>query len=81
MTGRRLVVVGLDDIVRLFKDYVGRVGFPQDAIPTRLMFNSKEKLVAVEVESEEFTGPQQPERVMFDLQRVYSVGGETSGTS
>jgi len=78
MAGRRMVIISIDDLARMFRDYVGLVGFPVDAKPVKLMMNSKERKLGLVVESDEFTGPQAPEEVKFDLRRFYSVGGGVS---
>ena len=72
---RRMIVIDIDSICRLFQDYVGQVGFPKDAVPVKFMYHPQRRQVAVVVESDEWVGPQQPEEVKFDLKRVYSVGG------
>ena len=69
----RMVILNIDTICNLFHDYVGQVGFPDDAISVKFMFNQQERKVAVIVESESFTGPQAPEEVRFGIKRVYAV--------
>lgn len=75
MVKSRLVVISIDSICGLFRDYVGLVGFPQDGKPVKLMLNPQERKLAVVVESDEWTGPQAPEQVKFEIRRVFSVGG------
>ena len=70
----RLIILGIDDITRILKDYVGLVGFPADAQPIKFMLNPQERKLAIVVESEEFKGPQEPEEIRFDLRRVFGVG-------
>jgi hypothetical protein len=71
-----MIVIGIDDICRLFQDYIGKVGFPSDAKPVKFLFNPQKRKLGLVVESEEFTGPQQDEDVKFDLKRVFAVGGK-----
>jgi hypothetical protein len=72
---RRMVILSIDTICNLFKDYVGLVGFPQDGKPVKFMLNPQERKLGLVVESEEWTGPQKPEEIKFDLRRVFSIGG------
>ncbi len=70
----RMVIIPIEVITSLFFDYVGQVGFPDDAVPVKLMLNPQEQKLALVVESESFTGPQTPEQVKFDIRRIYTVG-------
>ena len=70
----RLVVIGIDDLTRLFRDYVGLVGFPEDARPVKFMLNSQERKLGLVVESNEFKQFEQMEEIKFDLRRTYGVG-------
>lgn len=73
MEGRRILITSIDDITRLFKDYVGLVGMPEDAVPLKLFLNPQEQKIGILMESEEWTGPQVPEEVKFDIKRIYAV--------
>ena len=69
----RMVIIGIDDVCRLFKDYVGQVGFPQDAMPVTFMYNPTNRKVGIRVESESLNGDEGMEEIKFDLRRVYGV--------
>lgn len=70
----RMIIIDIDSIVALLKDYCGQVGFPTDAVPVKFMLNPQEQKLGLVVESEEFRGPQAAEEVKFDLRRVFGVG-------
>lgn len=71
---KRMVILPIDTICNLFKDYCGELGFPKDAKPVKFLFKPTEMgKLAIVVESEEFTGPQNPEVVKFDIRRYYGV--------
>ena len=69
----RMVVVTIDTICGLFKDYCGMVGFPEDAKPLKLMFNPQERKLGILVESEEKMSGGAMEEVKFNIRRVYGV--------
>jgi hypothetical protein len=68
-----MVIASIDDITRLFKDYCGLVGIPQDAVPLKLYLNPQEHKLGILMESNEWVGPQAIEEVKFDIKRIYSV--------
>lgn len=70
---RRLVILSIEDITRLFKDYVGQVGFPVDAMPIKFLLNAQERKLGMVVESDEWAKNMPPEEIKFDLRRVYGV--------
>lgn len=71
----RIIVLGIDDIARLFKDYAGEAaGIPEDAQCDTLLFNRQEKRMCLRLSSESWAGPQPPENIRFDLQRTFMVG-------
>jgi hypothetical protein len=69
----RLIILPIDSILALFKDYAGLIAIPQDAKVTKLLLNPQERKMAIEVESDSWTGPQPCEEIRFDLQRTYVV--------
>lgn len=71
----RLVVIGIDDISRLFRDYAGRVGFPEDAVCDTLLFNNSLRKMCLRVESESIPSNAISEEIRFDLRRTHLVGG------
>lgn len=66
-----MVVIGIDDIARLFKDYMGMTGFPEDAVCDTLLFNKQERRMCLRIASASYPSPQPPEEVKFDLRRTY----------
>ncbi len=70
----RMVVLPIDTIVALFKDYCGQLGFPKDAMPVKFLCKPTERgKLAIVVESDEFTGNQASEQIKFDIRRFYGV--------
>jgi hypothetical protein len=69
----RLIILPIDSILALFKDYAGLIAIPDDAKVTKLLLNPQERKLAMEVESESWDGLQVPEEIRFDLQRTYLV--------
>jgi hypothetical protein len=70
-----MVILPIDTINSLFKDYCGQIGYPKDALPVKLMYKPTELgKLAIVVESDEFTGPQGSEQIKFDIRRYYGVG-------
>ena len=72
---RRMLICDIDSISRLLQDYCGQIGFPDDAKPVKLMFHKADQKLALVVESDEFTTPQAPEQVKFDIKRIHGLGG------
>lgn len=73
MEGHRIIIIGIDDITRLFKDYVGMIGVPDDAMPIKLMLNPQEHRLGILMESDEWVGPQSSETIKFDINRVFTI--------
>jgi hypothetical protein len=72
----RLIIFDIETLCNLFKDYVGQVGFPQDAMPVKMMLNPGERKIALLVESEELpSGEPRQEEVKFDIRRFFPVAG------
>jgi hypothetical protein len=72
MPGTRMVILTIETICDLFRDYCGMVGFPEDAKPIKLMFNPQERKLGIVVESE--TKMDKPmEEIKFDIRRVFGV--------
>lgn len=70
---QRIVVIGIDDIARLFKDYVGMAGFPADAQVDALLWNAQERQMCLRISSESWDHDQPPETIHFNLQRTHLV--------
>jgi hypothetical protein len=71
---RRLIVIGIDDICALFRDYCYMNGFPVDAKCSTLLMNPATRRMRLRVTSEEWSGEQPPEQIRFDLHRTYLAG-------
>lgn len=70
----RLVIIGIDDILRLFQDYTGLTeSIPADAKVDTLLFNKQLMKMCLRIEAESLNGPQPPESVGFELKRVWGV--------
>ena len=74
MKKSRLVVIGIDDILRLFQDYCGLTdSIPADVVVDTLLFNKAQMKMCLRVESPSWSGVQPPESVGFELKRVWGV--------
>jgi len=69
----RLVILPVDSVLELFKDYAGLIAVPDDAQVTQLLMNPRERKMALVVEAESYDGLQPTEEIRFDLQRTYVV--------
>jgi len=69
----RRVIIGIDDICRLFRDYARFTGFPEDAVCDTLLFNQAAKRMCLRVSSPSLREHEPPEEIRFDLQRTFMV--------
>lgn len=70
----RLVILGIDDILRLFKDYTGLTGsIPEDAKVDTLLFNKQLMKMCLRISSESLDHDQPPEGITFQLKRTWAV--------
>lgn len=67
----RMIVCQLDDICRLFADYCGMTGFPEDARAVRLMVKEGSKKLALVVESPSIPSGAPPEEIRFEIKRMF----------
>ncbi len=73
----RSVVVTVDTLVEVLKDYLGEENLPADAQAVRLLVNRKEQgKVGLVVASEQLATGLPALQAHFDIRRVYSVGGQ-----
>lgn len=70
---QRLVILPIDSILALFKDYAGLIAVPDDAQATKLLLNPTERKLAIDVDAESYPGLQPTEEIRFDLQRTFVV--------
>lgn len=69
----RLVVIGIDDICRLFRDYTRLIDFPEDAQCDTLLFDPASKRMCLRIKADSLNGPQPAENINFQLQRTFRV--------
>ena len=70
----RLVIIGIDDILKLFQDYCGLTeSIPEDAKVDTLLFNKQLMKMALKISAESFSYDQPPEAVSFELKRMFGV--------
>jgi hypothetical protein len=74
----RMVVIPVDDLLRMMGDYLGESNVPFDSKPLRLLQNPSSRLMGLEIDA-----PSLPKggtlRVDFQLKRFSPVGGPASG--
>lgn len=75
----RMVIVTIDDALRLFKDYVSQEDLPDDAIPVKLMIHPTERKFAIVAESDQWGSNTPPLNIHFDLKRFF--GGASGPTN
>ncbi len=66
-----MIVLSLDDINRLFQDYCGMTGYPEDAYAVKLMVNATSHKLALLVESPSIPSGAAPEEIKFDIKRMW----------
>lgn len=69
----KLIIIPIDSILALFKDYAGLIAVPEDAKVDRLLLNPQERKMALQISAESYPGPQPQEEIRFDLQRTFVV--------
>lgn len=72
---QRLVILGIDDISRLFADYARMTGYPADAVCDTLLLHPASKKMRLRIESASLGPGEAPEEIRFDLKRTHLVGG------
>lgn len=71
----RYVVLTIDTISELFKDYLSPEDLPENAVPVKLLFKPTEQgAMALEMFSLDWKEGLGPLKVTFDIKRVYGVG-------
>lgn len=69
----RYLVLTIDTISELFKDYLTEEDLPSDAQPLKLVLNPANKLLGLEMEAPSWAEGLAPLRVAFDIKRVYGT--------
>jgi hypothetical protein len=67
----RLIILPIDDIARLFKDYAGLTGFPEDAVCDTLLFNKELNKMCLRIQAESLVRDEPWESVDFELKRSW----------
>lgn len=67
----RLVIIPIDDLCRLFRDYAGLTGFPQDAVCDTLLFNKALGKMCLRVQSEALAHDEPGEAIDFELKQSW----------
>lgn len=71
---RRMVILTIETITELIKDYLGSGTVPVDAVGQRLLINPRENgKLALEVASPNIKADAKPIYVNFDIKRIYNV--------
>lgn len=71
----RMVILSIDDIMRLFADYCLEEDIPGDTTAVALMRHPTDPRIAILAESDQWpTGTTEPVIVKFDIRRLFSVG-------
>lgn len=71
MKSRRILLT-IDSVVEMLKDYCGQEDIPPDALPLKLMLNPKErKKLGVLVSSDTWDGELAPLLINFNIKRIY----------
>lgn len=71
----RDVLLRIDDIMSLFKDYLPVEDIPNDAQAISLRFHPVERKLAIVAESVGWKHGEAPLAINFHTRRVYSAGG------
>ncbi len=70
----RYIILTIDTITELLKDYVGGEDIPSDAQPLKLMLNPSEKnKIAIVMDSDSWKEGMAPLDVKFKIKRVYGI--------
>jgi hypothetical protein len=73
-TRKRMVILTIDTMGELLKDYLGGDNVPTDAVAQRLLINPQENgKLALELASPNIKRDAKPIYVNFDIKRIYNV--------
>ena len=74
MEKRRRIIISIDDILNIFKDYCGAEDIPTDAMPVQLLLKPNELgALAIVAESAGWAEGLPPLSINFRLKRVYAL--------
>lgn len=70
----RYIIVRIDDIAEILKDYAGPEDLPANAKPVKLMLKPTERgKLALLMDSDDWQGDLPPLAISFKIKRVFSV--------
>ena len=67
----KLIIVGIDDIARLFGDYLSLTDWPSDAKCDTLLYNKQLNKMCLRIQSDSWMGRMPPEVIKFDLRKTW----------
>lgn len=71
---RRRVVISIDDVVSLLRDYCGYDDFPADTMPEKLQLHQTEQgRLCIVAESQHWEHGMPPLEVKFEIRRFHSL--------
>ncbi len=71
---KRLIILRIEDLSNILKDYLSAEDLPRDAQPIQFMINPKEQnKLGVQFGSEVWDGPQGVQLVDAEIKRFYGV--------
>lgn len=74
---KRIIIIPIDSIVALFKDYLGQDVIPRNAMPVKLQYNpALSGMFAVVVDSPDIPRDAPAAVANFKLKRMFAVGGK-----
>jgi len=70
----RRILITIDTIAELFKDYLTPEDLPTDAMPVKMLLKQNEAgKLAILMVSDDFPEQAPPYHVRFDIKKIYSV--------
>ena len=69
----RLIIIPIDDLLELLKDYAGMLSIPDDARVDKLQINPAARKLSLDLVAESYKGQEPTEELRFDLQRTFKV--------
>ena len=78
---QRFVIVTIDSLAELLKDYCGQEDLPASAQPIKLLLKPTEHgKLAILMESDEWKADMPPLSVNFQLKRIFTVGADATAS-
>ena len=74
MKARRMVIVTIDSLLNMLKDYMATEDLPATAKAVKMMYRPTDKgRIGIMVEDDGWVGMQRPLEAKFDLRRVWTA--------